>query len=195
MESKDRKKFFERLVVLASICDRTMQETQLAAYFEALRDLSFEDFEKATGILIKTWQYPGKLPTPAQFREAIEGNLTEQAESAFQVCLQHSRFDDSVRFQDQAIMVAIERMGGWEQWCEFCRWMPDEDFHWKKKEWIEHYISAKRLNLKPTQEQFVGYVERQSQLHDGYQFIPYMILSDGSVDRELEEKDLKRLTE
>lgn len=168
MNSIDAGKFANILGSLAVIAAVELNEVTIDTFFKALKDFSIEEIERAGNYFVATWG-ERRLPTPSHFREFLQGgNIEQQAQAALDICINNSTYDHSVKFSDPAIMVAVERIGGWEQWCDWVRWTPEDEFHWKRKEWVKHYMAAKKSGSQPSTNYFVGYIQAQSQRNDGY---------------------------
>jgi len=99
--------------------------------------------------LKKAMLSPGEfMPTVGKFREyCLAGlgsqNLEDEAREAWALVLkiiQKRGGDYSPIFKDSAIAEAIRKMGGWKQLCK----METEEETWRKKEFIEYYLIARR---------------------------------------------------
>lgn len=153
---------------------------------KALADIPIDQIEKAAMIWVSG---TGKrFPSPSDIRDLVQGSPDQKALDALEICIKHSRFDNSPEFANPAIAVAIERTaGGWESWCEWVRWMPEEQFQWKRKEWINQYKHAAQHGLRPTMKRFVGYRE-QLTMSSGPFYGPIetkLISNDGTVETKL----------
>lgn len=165
--TKDQKARLSRIIgVLCMNSGRDYDKGLIDLWATALLpEMTIEQIEQAAGRHMKLSKF---FPAVSEILQQSQGSEDEQAQRALEFCIKHSIFDKSVKFQDQAIAVAIERLGGWQTWCDWVRWMPEEEFHWKRKEWVRHYVTAKKLGEKPTGEWFLGYVEMQGRLAPGY---------------------------
>lgn len=199
MNANEEKRFWKVLTTLGVTFGREVNDALFDVYYEALKDLSIDEIESAAGKLVLTCKH---FPFPANIREALFGNIEQRAETAFQICLHNSVYDHSTKFEDPAIAVAIERTAGsWEVWCDWCRWMPDKDFQWKRKEWLKHYAEAVQFATRPSADYFIGYLQEQGALYGQNYGKPTLFIvgqDGGSTPRLIEEwneSQHKQLTE
>ena len=120
--------------------------------------------------LKKAMLSPGEfMPTAGKFREyclsgAGSQNLDDEARECWATVIKvisRRGADSSPIFKDSAIAEAIRKMGGWKQLCK----MLTEEETWRKKEFVEYYLIARRQDkeflpmLRGTYKNyvFVGY--------------------------------------
>lgn len=162
----ERERLIKVLGVLGLNFNREITPALVEFFTTLLQTMTIEQVEEGASRIIEG-NNSGRhqFPTLGDLREAVLGTVEQRAENAYEVCLRNSRCDDSVRFTDDAITVAVERTAGnWQQWCDWCRWMPEEQFQWKRRDWLRHYKDAVALNVKPSCLYFIGYLESQGNL-------------------------------
>lgn len=118
MHVNDSGEFVRRLVVLGELFEATLSPAKQALYFEALRDLPFEDIAHALNAAAKTCTF---MPKPAEIRKLAIGDdddLAEQAWLTFRGAMRSAGAYSSVATTDPALGEAIVAMfGGWPQAC------------------------------------------------------------------------------
>ena len=136
MDSQDRERFDAVIVAMAELFDRKMSAIQLDLYFEALKDMSLEDFRKAANTVARTCKF---FPKPVEFREQIIVGIDAQATLALdkvQKAFWDAGIYKSVVFDDPVIHAVIDHLGGWIKYCE----TPDHELKWWKKDFEKKYI-------------------------------------------------------
>jgi hypothetical protein len=137
--------------------DKAISEIKLDFYFKALSDLTIEEINDATINLANT-KTIHTFPTPAEIREAVQGNPETRAIAAFDVLLgaiHDYGANHSVEFQDGVIGKCVEAMGGWMKVCDW----PADQRKWNRLEFEKLYkaYSAKAHELGPVK--FTGELE------------------------------------
>lgn len=162
MKTKDKQAFSNVLTAIAVACGKEINEKTFEVYFQVLKDLSLEDIETAGNRLIKTWDKPGMMPTPGQFREAVFGDPASRATVALEIlkaAMSKSGAYRSVCFTDQALMVAIEHHGGWVEICSTYRNLRDRDVSYWEHEFKQVYQQAVKTGRKPQAYHLAGIAE------------------------------------
>jgi len=160
---------------LGKVLDRLAVNCSKKWNSENERKLSIDNFYMGVGDLTKTQIMAGfkkviRTPTPympdvGSFRElclsgAGSQNLDDEAREAWATVMKvisRRGADYSPIFKDSAIAEAIRKMGGWKQLCK----MLTEEETWRKKEFVEYYLIARRQNkeflpmLRGTYENYV----------------------------------------
>jgi hypothetical protein len=113
MTKNDITRFTVAILRLAEIVGEAVSEPRLKAYFDALSDLSIEQIEEAARRLMNTSRF---FPKPIDFREALQGSVTDQGEQAWRtfvsLCVSEGNYP-SLQVSDGAMAFAIDHMGGW----------------------------------------------------------------------------------
>jgi hypothetical protein len=167
----DIKRFAKAFRFMGEAYSEAVSTLKVDAYFQILEPYPIELVEKAIFQTCREVQ-AFKVPPCAEIVNRIVGTQNERAENAFAICVRNSCFDRSVEFEDSAISIAIERTaGGWEQWCEWVRFMPEAEFQWKKKDWLKHYAQNCNAPVLPP-KRFVGYLEQMQSLRGDCSYGP-----------------------
>lgn len=151
MTDKDAKRFAEIMSVLNEVFGdqgKQISDLKMEFYFRALSDLSIEQINDAT-ILLANTKTIHTFPTPAEIRQAIEGNPHDKANVAFDKLLNAVRTIGpyrSIAFDDPAIHVFVDSYGGWEEICD----RTVEDWKYMRNEFVRGYSGyAMRANSAP----------------------------------------------
>lgn len=116
MLNDQKPKFLEIMTGLSEIYDKRLSSIALEFYWAALKDFSFEEFEKAATNIVRTHKY-ATMPKPAEFIEYI--NPPEDADARAELALEEffERFRDSAyesfEWRDPVLAMTIEHYGGW----------------------------------------------------------------------------------
>lgn len=170
MTKNDRMHFAKVLGGIAIGAGREINEVVIGVYFEALQDFSIEDIDQAGKRLMETWDKPGMLPTPAQFRQTIQGDPKSRSHEALELlmrAMERSGSYKSVSFQDQSLIVAIEHYGGWPEICAEVRELRSQDQSYWEHNFREVYQSAFRMSRKPRKAYLEGVFERHNSENAG----------------------------
>lgn len=123
---------------LSELFSKPMSDALLEIYYNALKDLSDEEFKRATSDAAKTCIH---MPRPAELRKLARGDTQDQSldalervEHAFRAAGKYR----SVDFEDKAINAAIRLMGGWPGLCELSE---DEWRQFRSREFQKMYMS------------------------------------------------------
>jgi len=157
MNNSDREEFDAVIIAMAELFDRKMSAIQLDLYFEALKDMSLEDFRKSANTVARTCKF---FPKPVEFREQIIVGVDAQATLALdkvQEAFWSAGVYKSVVFDDPVIHAVIDHLGGWVKYCN----TPDHELKWWKKDFekkYSHYASVIN-SLNPPKVLFGLYAE------------------------------------
>lgn len=157
---RDVKRFATVMMALAECFDKEISEYKLELYFEALRELSIEEFEATSRWLMRHRIITGTFPVIAEFFLAMEkvraGNidLADQAELAWRKlvwAIENYGYYHSVSFDDPYMHQAIESLGGWLKItdCDNRDWY-ESQLQWRRKEFVQIYQAIARQRLPMT---------------------------------------------
>lgn len=153
----DGKHFRNILATLGVVFQRELNDFLFKAYFAALSDLGIQQVESAAGRWIRTGT---QFPRPAELRNEVLHSNAQDGEQALELALRNNDPYRSIKFEDGAIMVAIERVfGSWGSFCDQSEHLPDEQFVWKRKEFVAAYRSAAFALEQPRSNYFRGLFE------------------------------------
>jgi len=124
MQEEDKKLFFEIMTALASIYGTSFASEALNLFFAVLAKYSVDDVKKAAILIARSRKYT-KMPTIADFVEAIEGgDVTERSDVAAAAAIDAvSTYGcyHSVEFDDPVLMAVIDKaFRGWPAFCAAC---------------------------------------------------------------------------
>lgn len=119
MTVDDLEAFFARLAALSELFDARFSDAKSTLYFEALRDLPFDDVVAATNAAAKTCTF---MPKPAEIRKLAVGDDEDQAERAWLALRSAMRVAGayaSLATEDPALGETVVAMfGSWPGACE-----------------------------------------------------------------------------
>ena len=158
----DFKNFLGVLTGLGEAFDKKISDTLFEVYWEALKDLPFEDFNRAANMLIRTSKF---FPKPVEFRDQVLPDITAQASLAYEKldkAFSQAGIYKTVVFDDPVIHAVVENLGGWIYYCN----LPDEELKWYRKDFEKKYLDfapliAQRKILAPVK--LIGIYERDTQ--------------------------------
>lgn len=165
MKSAEKPKLFELLAGLSEIYDKSLSETVLDIYWNALKDYSLEDVKKAVNNIVQTHKY-ATFPKPAEFIAFICPPQDAEDQAELMIPEFWERFDDSgyhsFEWKNPILAMAIEHYGGWRIILDtYPRTDEKEAMFWLKdfKKTIRLFIvhPRKTINLK-----FVGFFEEDN---------------------------------
>jgi hypothetical protein len=165
MTTKNDKEIFDSiLIAMAEIYDQTLSEERLSLYFEALKDMTLEQFRESANRVAKTSRF---FPKPVDFRESITTSIDDKAMQALiklEDACKRIGYDKSVVFDDPIIHMVVRALGDWQAICV----MSEDEWKWKRKEFMSLYrvFSA---NPREYPEKLIGYHDHKSTingLHD-----------------------------
>lgn len=175
MHVNDSGEFVRRLIVLGELFDITLPPARQALYFEALRDLSFEDVAASLNAAAKTCTFMSK---PAELRKLAVGDdedLAEVAWLAFRGAMRAAGAYASLVTSDPALGETIVAMfGSWPDACE-CELSP-EMWSSKRKEFGRVYRVLRDRGLSGVRY-LAGVCERQNAGRDNWlRFVDVAVL-------------------
>lgn len=135
MENKDKKEFFKIIAGLGEMFGKTISDTLYELYWQALKDLSFEDFNKTANSLGQTTKF---FPKPVEFRDQVLPDIAAQASLAYaklEKAFTQAGVYKTVVFDDPVIHAVVENLGGWVSYCN----LPDEELKWYRKDFEKKY--------------------------------------------------------
>lgn len=191
MKKSDAKQFSESIMILASAIGCEMPLSKIEIFFKVLSDLTIDQFKQAAAKFLGSWSHPGLFPTPAQFKESVFGNAKQRAQNALEIALKSIDSYHSVRFEDPATMVAIERVfGNWPSFCDQYCHMPEDRWAWRKKEFFEAYQDAVEMNLEPKHKYFPGIIETGNEMFPNYQPQEVYLISATGLESKISRLSL-----
>lgn len=141
MENKHKIAFAQLLTGLGEAFDKKISDTLFEVYWEALKDLSFEDFNRAANTLTMTAKF---FPKPVEFRELLLPDIAAQASLAYgklEKTFTQAGIYKTVVFDDPVIHAVVENLGGWVNYCN----LRDEELKWYRKDFEKKYLSLAPL--------------------------------------------------
>lgn len=150
----DERLIAERLLGLAEYFGKELSPATLDVYLEAFQAYDDRDIVNACTYVVKTLKF---FPRVADFVEIIEGDPESKSAVAWRTLIKaiedHGGYY-SVRFDDGAIMAAVEAMGGWIQLCG----LTYTDLKFRQKEFDSLYRQfLRRRDSYP--DKLVGFFE------------------------------------
>lgn len=139
MGPTDEKKFAATMTALFALYDREPTDELMGLYWEAMRDLTAEQFSVGAGRATRELKW---LPKPAEIRElaGISGPrvLARQVADAWEAVCKAMRQHDYTTSVDFGPLVnaVIRNLGGWQA---ACAWTLPEIETWKRKEFERVY--------------------------------------------------------
>ena len=169
MKPEDRERFCVAMGTMAEVFQKKPSQSLAEIYFDVLKDMDIDTFEKACARLFNTRTITGTFPLVAEIREAAGGGKhalvlrIQQAWDKFIYALRRHGYYDSVIFDDPIIHAILRSWGGWLEWSGN-RDMDDkeEDLKWVRKDFEKLYAAlANRENHEPP-EVCVGFIEARN---------------------------------
>ena len=147
MQEHDFTKFSEIIFFMADNFSVNLKDGAVSMRFEALKEYSIEQIQKAATSIVKTRKYT-KMPTIADFIDHIDGSSEDRAAiGALKVWNAIGRVGnyETVVFDDPVTMAVIEQyFQGWIKLCE----MPEKDKPWFMRDFEKTYKSFKSAGIK-----------------------------------------------
>lgn len=127
------------LAALAETFNRTLSKAAIRVYYEALKQYSYDDVNRALNILTRQ---SNSLPTIAKIINVIEGRenpdaLAEQAYDKFNKARREIGAYQTVVFDDPIIHRIVELHGGWPAVCAMTK--EEEQYTAFKRNFIQEY--------------------------------------------------------
>lgn len=132
---KNQKLFKKFMAAIGELFDKEVTGVLSDVYWKALEPYTDQQCESAFNRVILSSRF---MPKPVDIIEAIRGNNTDRATSAWIDVLKTVRRVgtwESVKFADPVIHACIEHMGGWTELGN----MKIDDEKWKQKEFEKLY--------------------------------------------------------
>ena len=131
--------FSLRLAALAETYNKTLSKVTVRVYYEALKQYSYDDVNRALNILARQSKF---MPTIAEIINVIEGRenpdaLAEQAYDKFNKARREIGSYQTVIFDDPIIHRIVELHGGWPAVCAMTK--EDEQYTAFKRNFIQEY--------------------------------------------------------
>lgn len=164
MTKDDIKPLAEILNLLAAGLDTEMTTVKHKFYHSALSDLSIEDIKKAANHIARTATF---FPKPVDFRNAISGNMEDNAINSWTKALKAKNQYESVRFDDLVIHSTIEAMGGW---IKFCTMEEYDSEKWQMTDFIKIYKAVASRGEHP--DYLSGRLELENTANNYLEFVP-----------------------
>lgn len=151
------REFAVGLSALYSVCTQKLDEMQAEFWYEAVKDLTGEQWKSTCVKFMRTWKYRN-LPSIAELREDALGpenkpvTADQRALIAWNAVLDAvSRVGgySSVDFDDPVVHAAINAIAGQGGWSTLCE-VPSEELRtWKRKEFLETYKAFLSVGIRP----------------------------------------------
>ncbi len=130
---KDKEKFKGFMMVVGELFDKNISQELLDVYWQILKPFNNDQCEEAFKKVMTTAKF---FPKPAEILEhLIRGYTSLSAWQAALGALKESGPYTSVCFEDRAIHLTIEMMGGWPVFCS----MENDQIKWKQIEFEKIY--------------------------------------------------------
>jgi hypothetical protein len=184
MTTRDTEAFFTRLAALAELFDAKFSPAKAQLYFEALKDLAFDDVVTALSLAAKTCTF---MPKPAELRKLAVGDdddVTERAWLAFKAAVRSIGQYNSLATADAALGESILAMfGTWPAACVAD--LSPEMWTAKRKEFSRVY-SVQRRRVLTGARYLLGVCEQQNAGRADYErFISVGVIERDGTLREL----------
>jgi hypothetical protein len=155
----DKKIFMETITAMSEMVGKPMSQSTGRIYYEALKDMTDEQFSYAAGLIIRTRKFTS-LPMPADFLDTIQADKDALVIAAWdKVINAMARVGaySTVIFDDPLIHGFIQSYeGGWPGLCA----TTNEEMVWVRKEFERYYkaINPESVTVIP----LVGISEGQN---------------------------------
>lgn len=131
----DRELFAQEFVGLCEVYDRSASQALMSAYYEALKDMTDDEFVVAVRTILKERRYT-KLPMPGDFRPEKEADGIRACSLLMSAIERHGAWR-SVCFEDFTIHRVVVLLGGWQK---VCREIPIDIL---RRDFIKMYMGLK----------------------------------------------------
>lgn len=145
MTHADGPTLIAELARLAELYDKPMSEALHALYFEALQDYDIASVVAAMRAHVVQPERGRWFPKPADLIGLLDGAPEEQALEAWSEVIGAWRsvgYYGAPDFEDESITGTINRMGGWQAFCERYKIIRNESF--LREEFCQRYQGAER---------------------------------------------------
>lgn len=144
MTESDYPEFVTTLAALGEVFGKEVSTAMLEIYWAVLKKLSMEDFRSATSVYMEIGKF---YPKPADLLEIVVPDVKSRAALAFDKLLSSLSSVGtycSVTFDDPAIHLTVEAMGGWVE-----MGMKDPTDQWFRKDFEKYYsVYARRVQAE-----------------------------------------------
>jgi hypothetical protein len=165
MEKSDFEKFKEIVFLLAEIFDKKLNSGLIGIYWEVLKSVSLDEFERRAKQIIasKTIKV---FPLPAEF-------LSSNSQAIFACGQVHKAMEtvgayESPNFGDPIIPYVIERLGGWVAVCHDVANMESEQRKWWDKEFVKLYQAYQSRDLSKVPVPKLEGIHQRENINAGY---------------------------
>ena len=189
MEPTEAQEFQSRITALAEMfSSKPPSKEVLKLYWVALSVLTFEEFERAVAILIRSHKY-NTLPKPADFIEAVKPKIDRDAQAIiiwkdFEGMVGSYGCFNSIELANPALAATIEQLGGWMVLSDQVAHLQDFEYGQLKRDFQKTYARNVEVGTVPASMIFVGQLEAEN-IAKGYEVDhnEYTVkqLPDGSV--------------
>lgn len=144
MDKIDFQKFKEIMALLAEIFDKKVSQGLIMTYWQILKSVPLEEFERRAKCIITTKTIK-VFPLPAEFLPTDDQAILacRQVMTAMEVVGAY----DGPKFRDQVVPHLIEHLGGWVAVCDAVREMNAEKRKWWEREFVKLYQAYKSRDL------------------------------------------------
>lgn len=155
--------FYAPFLGLCEVFNRpTPSKEYVKLYFRALECLTAAEFEQAVTAVLQTRKYTN-MPTPGEIMEHAHGNPDDAAILALDKLEEAMRTVgayQSVKFDDPALMVLVERQeGGWPGLCAITL----DEWRFKRPQLIKAYKAYSQSRQTTETPHLPGITERDNQ--------------------------------
>lgn len=157
MQKQDKIEFEIYLSGVAEIFDKQLSGIQMDIYFEALKNLTLEEFKRAATYVSKTCKF---FPKPVEFLEQVIPNKDDLASLALiklEKAIESYGYYQTVIFDDKIIHMVVDAMGDWMTIYNLY-YDNERDWTFKRKEFISLYKTFLN-NPRPYPERLIGFFE------------------------------------
>lgn len=143
MRDNEKREFFKNLTGMAELYDKKLSDALIGIYWEALKDIPFNEFLNAINRLVLTAKF---FPKPVEFRSQLVPDISAQAAIAYgkleDAFYKHGVYA-SVWFDDPVIHAVVDNLGGWPVYCD----TSDEGLTWYRKDFEKQYTNLAPMVL------------------------------------------------
>ena len=147
MENNDKTRLFSIMNGVAINFSSSIPDGLLDLMFKTLKEFTIEQIEQAAIIILKTRKFT-KMPTIADFHEAIEGSIEDKAEIqagvVFDAIIELGSYNPPGFYDPITEDIVKNKMN----WCDLCR-LSVADLNFKMKEFRQMYKSYKKVESNP----------------------------------------------
>lgn len=174
MIENDKIEFIKRLMGLGELFDKKISDGLIEIYWEGLKEISLEDYIRASSQLALTCKF---FPKPVEFFELIEGSQTDKANIALiqlEKAIEKQGYYSTVVFEDKVIHAVVDAMGGWMELCKITL----DDWKFRKRDFISFYNTFSKRNFEYP-DKLVGFHEHNNRVRGFLSHIPCPVMIRG----------------